>query len=361
MDKSSLIRLWTARRQIRSLYRKEQKSPVSTTFQQKLQFWKHGFLSESAAIYDRPANELDEYLSDFARYTRTPFINGRYSEFLNNKILFEQFFGALIEVPKNFGMVHQGKFLPFKNGTGFQTTEDLVDYVKTSGGIVFKPFDGGAGSEVFIMKSHDQKTVVVNSEPLSMEEISSLFAKFSCMMACEFVKQAGYARSIYPHTTNTIRILTIVDPVTQLPCIARAVHRLGNDGSGAVDNWSQGALSAKVNIETGELGPGVGFPRNGKLVFHEKHPNTGADICGVHIPNWQQVRDSLLRAAGYYAFIPYIGWDVVITDDGYKVLEGNNFSDVNLLQVHGPLLSDPVVRRFYEYHEVIPVRRKGNI
>lgn len=50
----------------------------------------------------------------------------------------------------------------------------------------------------------------------------------------------------------------------------------------------------------------------------------------------------------------YVGWDIIVTDDGYKIIEGNNYSDVNLLQIHRPLLADPRVRRFYLYHGIIP-------
>jgi hypothetical protein len=46
-------------------------------------------------------------------------------------------------------------------------------------------------------------------------------------------------------------------------------------------------------------------------------------------------------------YIPYIGWDVVITETGFRVIEGNANSDVDLLQVHKPLLVDPKIREFY--------------
>ena len=42
-----------------------------------------------------------------------------------------------------------------------------------------------------------------------------------------------------------------------------------------------------------------------------------------------------------------------MTDAGFTILEGNKYSDVDLLQVHRPLLLDRTVRAFYEEHEII--------
>jgi hypothetical protein len=47
-------------------------------------------------------------------------------------------------------------------------------------------------------------------------------------------------------------------------------------------------------------------------------------------------------------YLPYVGWDVVVTDDGIRILEGNSNSGLDGIQHYGPLLADPRVRRFYE-------------
>lgn len=53
-------------------------------------------------------------------------------------------------------------------------------------------------------------------------------------------------------------------------------------------------------------------------------------------------------------FLNYVGWDVVVTDDGFKVIEGNNNTDIEI-QMHRRLglLTQPRVQRFYEHHKVI--------
>jgi len=64
--------------------------------------------------------------------------------------------------------------------------------------------------------------------------------------------------------------------------------------------------------------------------------------------------DSLvLHLASLLSFCPYIGWDLLVTDDDVVVLEGNDGPDLKLHQVHRPLLADPRIRRFYEHHGVV--------
>jgi hypothetical protein len=66
------------------------------------------------------------------------------------------------------------------------------------------------------------------------------------------------------------------------------------------------------------------------------------------LPGWDRIRETVLRAAATMPCNRMAGWDVLVDADGVPVIiEGNGNSDVNLLQVHGGLLADPRVRRFY--------------
>jgi hypothetical protein len=47
------------------------------------------------------------------------------------------------------------------------------------------------------------------------------------------------------------------------------------------------------------------------------------------------------------AYIPYVGWDIIVTDDGFCAIEGNNHPHLGH-QDMAPLLTDPRVRAFYE-------------
>lgn len=170
-----------------------------------------------------------------------------------------------------------------------------------------------------------------------------------------FVTQGRYGAALFPDTTNTMRIVTLVDPDTHEPFIARAVQRIGNARSFPVDSFSlgQGGLCALVDIASGRLGPGAMIEKNRQVSWHEHHPETGAAISGVKIPNWPDIHRGVLQCARRFAFVPCIAWDIAITEPGFTAIEGNSATGVRVLQVHGPLLADPRVRRFYAHHGVV--------
>jgi hypothetical protein len=140
-------------------------------------------------------------------------------------------------------------------------------------------------------------------------------------------------------------------PGEPAPFIARAVQRMGTPETVPTDNWSAGGISAPIDLESGVLGEGRRNPlKSGQSMGDRvsEHPDTGAQIEGAVLPYWAEVQDTVLRAAASLPFNRMAGWDVLVDSDGVPVIiEANGDSDINLLQVHGGLLTDQRIRRFY--------------
>ena len=88
----------------------------------------------------------------------------------------------------------------------------------------------------------------------------------------------------------------------------------------------------------------------GHLEWLSYHPETGCPIEGVQIPGLEAALGGILRAARCLPGAPCVGWDVVLTGDGFRVLEGNTPPGLYVWQVHAPLLADPRVARFFASH-----------
>jgi hypothetical protein len=146
----------------------------------------------------------------------------------------------------------------------------------------------------------------------------------------------------------------MVDPETGKPFVAAAAHRIGNEMSFPVDNCAMGGFTAAIDVETGIMGKAIRTKvKSRNLEWFSNHPDSGTQIEGFQIPNWANIRDKVLDIASNISFVPYIGWDIVLTPDGFTIIEGNDGPDLKLHQVHKPLLSDARIKRFYAYHGVI--------
>src|SRR5699024_5080801 len=158
-----------------------------------------------------------------------------------------------------------------------------------------------------------------------------------------------YSNNIYSGTINTIRILTMRDPDTREALIATAVHLCGREKTKPVHHVWKGGITASVDLDTVVLQQHASHHSYiTKIQWKETQLDTNEKIEGTVIPNWENVKSTVLNLTNELSYLNYVGWDAVVTDDSVKVIEGNNYSDVNILQIHQPLLNNKKVKRFYK-------------
>lgn len=335
------------------LINREVKTTVDIPLRQRLWAYRHGYLSSSVPLYGLEEPNRHDYLSQW-QSEQARQINGDAALVHENKLLFHYVLWPTFSdaLPTMYGYLSDGRFLetPFSP----DTDDSLRDCVERVGKLVVKPVGGTLGSDIHVIE-HSDGVYHLNGEPVKAEQIDCLGERPGEYVVTEYIEQADYAAEIYEGSANTIRVMTMVDPKTQEPFIGALGHRFGTDESAPVDNTAKGGITAGVDLETGRLETAIRPPKDETLDRYTTHPGTGAAITGVELPGWDRIRERLLEMAAHLSpMTPYIGWDVLITDDdgSMAILEANSYPDVPL-QTHEPLLADERVRRFYEYHGVM--------
>lgn len=332
--------------------------PSDLSIRRRLWLFRHGFLSRDDTLYDLDKQSRHRYVSEYQRELTRP-LNGRWKNALDNKLHFHRLLEPFDDHrPAVYAYLKRGRFIPMDESADTEPSENdgrqIRDRLDADGRLVLKPTYGTTGSQILVC-STTEEGYQINGEELTAAGFTDRVAELDEYLVCEFVEQAPYAADLYPDSTNTIRPLTMWDPATDEPFVTFAMQRIGTARSVPVDNWSKGGLTAEVDTATGELSRAVRSPSAGSLEWHDTHPETGAQIAGVEVPGWPAIRKDILDIAANYPQIPYVGWDIVVTDAGdFAIIEANSCTDVDSLQVHGPLLDDPRARRFYEHHGIIP-------
>lgn len=336
------------------LIQRELESPAPIPLRKRLRALIAGFVSVSYVMYEFDKNDPSLYLSDFQRDVRTPDVNGVYNVLLRDKFLFgliTRNFPA--HEVRSFGVIREGRVDYVTNAQWNDAAGYLLELLQSHPRLVIKPAVGGGGGKIrFLFREGEQLSL--NGVTLPEARLRSLVDAMRNDIITIFVEQGPEIAALYPRTVNTLRILTMWDVDTCEPFVAAAALRIGRVSSYPVDNFTQGGLSAAVDLETGRLSKAAGLPVNSRaLAWHAQHPDSGERIEGFMLPRWQGLKARILNICRSVPYLKYVGWDLVLTADGFKVLEGNSFPSVRVLQIHRPLLTDQRVLRFYKTHHVL--------
>ncbi len=117
------------------------------------------------------------------------------------------------------------------------------------------------------------------------------------------------------------------------PVAVKAIWKIsvGLEDSDNFRHGASGNMLAALDLETGEvlrvIG-GTGFDQRVDPV----HPVSGCPLVGFKVPFWREIKAMVCDAN--LAFPGFIcpGWDVAICEDGPKILEVNQFGDIDLSQ-----------------------------
>ena len=335
--------------------RVEARSSYKLPIAKRLRAWRNGFLSRSYLLYDLDRNEPGSYFPDIACLSYT--ISDPHYSALSNKL----HFSSLMQLhgvphPRVLGFLHRGCLhevdsSPAKRAHLEHTLQSLV---QDHGRLVVKPCASGHGIGMMFV-NRDDGNLALNDASIEMHELVELVDGLDHYYVSEFIEQGDYARNIFPGSPNTLRVLTVWDVDTSEPFVAAVAQRIGTSRSIPVDNFHQGrgGISVHVDPESGRMGKGTTLDETGRKLWYSDHPETGAPIEGAHVPHWQRTRQRLLDVAARFPQVPFIGWDVIVTNSGFSVLEANCPPGVAVCQAHGPLLADERCRRFFEYMGLI--------
>lgn len=90
------------------------------------------------------------------------------------------------------------------------------------------------------------------------------------------------------------------------------------------------------------------FCADGNTILY-KHPDTGVKWKGEGLPNWEYVKDMILKICSRISSTSYLGFDVIITEKGMNLCEINTHPAMDYEQVMcGPVLAKPQAKFFFE-------------
>ena len=206
---------------------------------------------------------------------------------------------------------------------------DVLRILKHKGvqSCVVKTTESSHGDNVWVIQSIEYKendAVLIRFDGERFT-LSSLLGREALIFE-SVVHQTKQFAAFNESSVNTVRFMTTLYPDGSAKIIA-TWFKVGRPGK-CVDNaGSGGNVDAAVNVETGEIYNVMQFDgwRNVKSI--ETHPDSGEQLNGVIIENWDAIKAEVKRFQQAFPYCKAPGWDIAITDDGPVVIEVNDFWD----------------------------------
>ena len=189
------------------------------------------------------------------------------------------------------------------------TQDALAAFLDGKDQVIYKPLEGSSGQGIVKYQKEDWQSL-----PLFQEQL----AEAGPGIVEEVVVQHPEMARMCPASVNTVRIATMLGDKQE--GIVYAFLRIGNGR--VMDNVDCGGMAARVDLESGKLLT-VGADKQGNT--YEKHPITGTPIIGFQIPFFEEAKQMCLEAMHVVPQVRFVAWDVAITADGPRFIEGNSF------------------------------------
>lgn len=192
---------------------------------------------------------------------------------------------------------------------------------------VIKTTESSHGDNVWVIKAIEYKgdDAVLTRFDGQRLMLSTVLGRDALIFE-SLVRQTNQCAGFNESSVNTIRFMTTLYPDGSAMVIATFM-KIGRAGK-CVDNaGSGGNVDVCIDPETGEIKYAIQFDGWRNIKEIEKHPDSGSQLNGVVIENWQAIKEEVKKFQQAFPYCKSAGWDIAITDEGPVVIEVNDFWD----------------------------------
>ena len=317
------------------------------SWSQKWWAYRRGFLARRIIEYGLNDDNSHLYLPDWAYYRLHP-INGRFSFWTDDKLtikyILEPFDIYLPRYYYHIGLYEQvNRLMDCPDHYG-QNPEGMLNIVHELGAMAAQPSSGSRGLG-FYKSGYQGGQYSLNDRPASPADIADFLAAREDYVFTELLVSHPDLVRIGDGAASSVKIVAYRNEDQPIR-LAGAYIKFGSSLSGTMDNMSAGCIVADINLANGEFGDSKIFREN-RVYPIQVHPDSGAEIGGT-VPFWEEIKSTLSKVGEYLTHFRYLGYDIIITPDGFKFVEIDSLPAIDVLNCYHPLLDDPSVAQFFD-------------
>ena len=312
---------------------------------------KRGFYPGRIELYGLNEENYRNYLPDFHYFMMHP-LNNHFKIWVNDKLTLKYMLNnsSFMDVmPKYYLYVENDGSYTYLMDCPSDVSKNenfLWNLLQKKQTLAMKP-NNGSGGIGFIKLEHWGKDMQENNTLITHERFNSIRESIRNYIVTEYCHQHHDFTKIWEKSECTLRIIMYKLPKQfksdddMWKCVV-SFARFGTNISGGASNLSSGGVGVGFDFLTGEFDDfSIRYKKYCKdsIWRFNSHPDTKFIWYGYKLPNWSLVKQKIYDICKYLSSLSYLGFDVIITEDGMKLCEINTLPAMGYGQVMcGPAL-----------------------
>lgn len=324
------------------------KSDIS--LQKKIWAQKKGFFSNKLDYFNLTEKNYKDYLPDF-EYSKLHPINGIFSRWIDDKLTIRMILHPYKEyLPNYYFHIVDGEILKLLDCPKLlsNSLRDIFQLLEIQQTLAIKAIAGSKG-EGFYRISYRKNNYFLDDNNIQKNDLINKFHEWILnkdggYIITEYLTPCQELSNIWSGTANSIRV-SVIRNKFQNPKTISAYIRFGTIISGSVDNASSGGIGCRIVLTDGSFNGGR-IINNKKLEACNYHPDSNVQLKGM-IPNWKFITEKIEEISNFMPQVIYLGYDIVATDNGFKIIEINSHEGIAFHQSYLPYLADEHTKEFF--------------
>jgi hypothetical protein len=252
-----------------------------------------------------------------------PTIPSPWAEIVNDKPTLTALLRGLdLPVPETQAIVHPDR--TFGGAASLRSREEIKAFLRNGATypLFGKPFDSACSLGTANISGYDSgedAVVLSNQQLVGLDEFVDQIERFGSKYLFQSLMRPHPALvPIVGNRVSTIRMFVLLD---REGCeLLRASWKIPAVENGADNFWRAGNVLAGIDVASGRIGRTLRRTAQGTEPIRQ-HPITGASFDDLVFPQWDAMREVVLRAAVNLPGCHFQGWDVALTDRGPVLVE----------------------------------------
>lgn len=322
-----------------------------------------GFFPGRITLYGLTEENYKTYVPDYHYFMLHP-LNHHFKIWVNDKLTLKYILNS-----NECADVMPAYYLYIENDGSYTYLMNCPDYIKRDENFLWnllcdkkilamKPNSGTFGGVGFIKLEIRDGSVYENNVLIDKKRFSAICESMRNYIVTEYVHQHSKLAEIWPDSECTLRIIMCRNKKrsffeTDSWACAASFARFGSSISNGTSNLSSGGIGIGFDFDNGVFNEwGIRYKEfcpDGIWIM-KKHPDTNVAWGALRIPNYDIVKQKINQVCHHISSLSYLGFDIIVSENGMKLCEINTLPAMNYEQVmSGPALLKEKVKEFYMY------------